>query len=501
MKANLYSTMLLAGAMLTSASAFAQPSASAPTPPELAKSKVVSIYSDAYTSTGFDFGEWGSGTAYASEKIGDADNVAKFTTTGLGYFGWQFATVNTAAMDKLHVDFYADAAFSVRVVPITGGPEVGQTVNVNAGEWTSVDLETKTFADGGANLGNVFQIKFDNVPSQTFYIDNVYFWSSSTDVDTEAPTDFTATLAESAFTSVTLACKATDNSGAVEFVVADEAKGYTKTVGGVSGETTTVTLDGLTAGTDYNFTVKARDAEGNECADVVTIATSTVALPEPAIKASLPAANVLSIYCDAYAPATSFAIGGWGQSTTVTYLQLADDDQAMYLEKFNYLGLELNGNVPAFDASDMHYLHIDVYPLTLTKLQITPIWGGEKLVDCGELTAGEWNTVVVPLTSFDGIRLDNIYQLKFVGQPDGTAKTLIDNIYFASDNDSSVAALTAGKLTFAANVLRGEADQRIVVCNAMGQIVATGSEISTNGWQPGLYIARQGAETLKFIVK
>ena len=187
MKANLYSIVLMAGAMISSVNAFAQPTASAPTPPELAKSKVISIYSDAYASTGFEFGVWGSGTTYAPEKIGDTDNVAKFTTTDLGYFGWQFGKVNTAAMDKLHVDIYGDAAFSVRVVPITGGAEVGQTIEVSAGKWTSVDLDTKVFADGGANLANVYQIKFDNVKSQTFYIDNVYFWSTSTDVDTEAP--------------------------------------------------------------------------------------------------------------------------------------------------------------------------------------------------------------------------------------------------------------------------------------------------------------------------
>ena len=503
MKANLYSIVLMAGAMISSVNAFAQPTTSAPTPPELAKSKVISIYSDSYASTGFEFGDWGSGTAYAPEKIGDTDNVAKFTTTALGYFGWGFKNVNTAAMDKLHVDIYADAAFSVRVVPITGGKEVGQTIDVSAGKWTSVDLETKTFADGGANLANVYQIKFDNVPSQTFYVDNVYFWSTSTDVDTEAPAGLTATLVESAFTSVTLSCKATDNSGAVEFVVADEAKGYNKTAGGVSGEATTVVLDGLTAGTDYNFTVKARDAEGNECADVATIVASTAALPEPANKASLPDSKVISIFCDEYTPACPFGIGGWGQSTKVSYLQLAADDQAIYLENFNYLGFELNNNVPAFDASDMLYLHLDIYPLTLTKLQVTPIWGAEKLVDCGELTAGKWNTIVLPLTSFDGIRLDNIYQIKFVGQPDGTAKALLDNIYFATEDSSGVASMAADKLTYADGTLRGASDARIVVCNVMGQVVANtvATEIPTAGWQPGLYIARQGNAVVKFVVK
>ena len=92
----------MAGAMISSVNAFAQPTTSAPTPPELAKSKVISIYSDAYASTGFDFGEWKSGSTYALEKIGDTDNIAKFTTTDLGYFGWEFSKVNTE-IGRAHV--------------------------------------------------------------------------------------------------------------------------------------------------------------------------------------------------------------------------------------------------------------------------------------------------------------------------------------------------------------------------------------------------------------
>lgn len=47
------------------------------------------------------------------------------------------------------------------------------------------------------------------------------------------------------------------------------------------------------------------------------------------------------------------------------------------------------------------------------------------------------------------------------------------------------------------------ADARIVVCNVMGQMVANteATEVSTAGWQPGLYIARQGNAVVKFVVK
>ncbi len=279
MKANLYSIVLLAGAMISSVNAFAQPTTSAPTPPELAKSKVISIYSDAYASTDFKFGEWESGSTYALEKIGDTDNVAKFTTTDLGYFGWEFSKVNTAAMDKLHVDVYGDAAFSVRVVPITGGAEVGQTIEVSAGKWTSVDLDTKVFADGGANLANVYQIKFDNVKSQTFYIDNVYFWSTSTDVDTEAPAWVSDPTVAANSTSATISVNANDNvSTTLTYEVSKAADFATleATVNGKANEATEIALKGLSPKTDYTYYVRVKDMAGN-VGDVKTVTFTTTA--------------------------------------------------------------------------------------------------------------------------------------------------------------------------------------------------------------------------------
>ncbi len=279
MKANLYSIVLMAGAMISSVNAFAQPTTSAPTPPELAKSKVISIYSDAYASTDFKFGVWDSGSTYALEKIGDTDNVAKFTTTDLGYFGWEFSKVNTAAMDKLHVDVYGDAAFSVRVVPITGGTEVGQTIEVSAGKWTSVDLDTKVFADGGANLANVYQIKFDNVKSQTFYIDNVYFWSTSTDVDTEAPAWVSDPTAVASSTSATISVNANDNvSTTLTYEVSETADFATleATVNGKANEATEIALKGLSPKTDYKYYVRVKDMAGNVGA-VKTVTFTTTA--------------------------------------------------------------------------------------------------------------------------------------------------------------------------------------------------------------------------------
>lgn len=62
------------------------------------------------------------------------------------------------------------------------------------------------------------------------------------------------------------------------------------------------------------------------------------------------------------------------------------------------------------------------------------------------------------------------------------------------DNNSAYLDLRPNGTT-----LRTTAASRIVVCNVMGQMVANTEvpEVSTVGWQPGLYIARQGNAVVK----
>lgn len=67
------------------------------------------------------------------------------------------------------------------------------------------------------------------------------------------------------------------------------------------------------------------------------------------------------------------------------------------------------------------------------------------------------------------------------------------------DNNSAYLDLRPNGTT-----LRTTAASRIVVCNVMSQMVANteAPEVSTAGWQPGLYyIARQGNAVVKFVVK
>ena len=94
------------------------------------------------------------------------------------------------------------------------------------------------------------------------------------------------------------------------------------------------------------------------------------------------------------------------------------------------------------------------------------------------------------------IRMKNLFTIIAASLLLGTASMAVEHT--GIDNNSAYLDLRPNGTT-----LRTTAASRIVVCNVMGQMVANteATEVSTAGWQPGLYIARQGNAVVKFVVK
>lgn len=143
----------------------------APAAPTYAGYQVHAAYSATYNAD-CNFGEWGSGTAYTQEEFGK-----KYVTTGLGYFGLEFTGMDCSEMEALHLDVWAANDITFRVVPIHGGAEVGVTVNVQGQQWNAIDIALSEFA-GVENWSNVYQIKIDNASNLTFWLNNVYFYTT-----------------------------------------------------------------------------------------------------------------------------------------------------------------------------------------------------------------------------------------------------------------------------------------------------------------------------------
>lgn len=414
-----------------SAVAMADPTA-APAAPTYPADQVKAVYSATY-SADCNFGEWGSGTTLTQTEYGK-----KYVTTNLGYFGLEFTGLNCSKMESLHADVWSDADMSMRFVPIHGGAEVGVTKQIKGGEWNAIDIALSEFA-GVTNWTNVFQIKIDNVGNQTFWLNNIYFYTTQApDADTEAPTGLTASLVSASYFSATIKAKANDNSGIVVFQVMNgETKMVDKTA--VSGTETTFAVPGLKADTEYNLTIVATDEAGNKAAETVALAVRTLAAPAAAPVPTAAAANVLSLYSDAYPVAEGVGryMGSWGQSTVETEGELATGNKALLYTTANYLGWE----GVKVDATNYPQMHMDIYVEAAGTIKFTPIWGGEALKTIN-LVAG-WNAIDLDLVKdFAGINLANIYQLKWADMP---ATCWMDNVYFYKNVESALGNTTVAE--------------------------------------------------------
>ncbi len=143
----------------------------APAAPTYAAYQVHAVYSATYNAD-CNFGEWSSGTQYTQEEFGK-----KYVTTGLGYFGLEFTGMDCSEMEALHLDVWAANDITFRVVPIHGGTEVGVTVNVQGQQWNAINIALSEFA-GVENWSNVYQIKIDNASNLTFWLNNIYFYTT-----------------------------------------------------------------------------------------------------------------------------------------------------------------------------------------------------------------------------------------------------------------------------------------------------------------------------------
>jgi len=452
--------------------AFAQPSAGAPTPPTRTAAKVISFFSDAYTNvTGINFNpNWGQSTVVSTIQVG-TDNVLKYAS--LNYQGTEFPSVNALTMNKLHIDVWTADGTTLQITPISTGPKekLITLTPLNKNAWNSYDLDLTQFT--GVVTSDIFQFKI--VGNGTVYLDNLYLYDNTATVDTQAPTAFTVVKGAVTSDAVELLLNATDNSGAVNFEI---TYGTTVlTVGGISGVQKSYQVTGLLGGTDYSFSIVAKDVTGNTSANTEVITAKTAASIPAAPTPSRPASSVISIYSDAYTNvANTNFFPGWGQATVGTQVQLATGNFSLKYASLNYQGIEFGSHV---NAGAMTKLHFDVYTENETALQVTPISPGkELLVAVTPLVLNTWNSVDMDLTAFTGVVMTDVFQIKFVGS--GGKTVIVDNIYF-HDGTTAVSKVNADKtiqifpsaVTDKFTVKSEKEINEVIVRNLVGQTVKT----------------------------
>lgn len=168
-----------------------QPIASAPTQPGRQESDVISIFSSRYTDVpGTDYfpnwGQEGQGSSWALFDL-NGDEILQYIN--LSYQGIALAdgtTIDVSAMEYLHLDVWtANESMRLETSLINNPADVTEKPvwrDLNAGEWTSIEIPLSEYTDQGLTISEIFQMKFVGEPwaEGTVFIDNIYFYREST---------------------------------------------------------------------------------------------------------------------------------------------------------------------------------------------------------------------------------------------------------------------------------------------------------------------------------
>ncbi len=242
-------------------------------------------------------------------------------------------------------------------------------------------------------------------------------------------------------------------------------------------------------------------------APIVNPNEPTVAAPTPTI----PAANVISMFSNAY---TNVGVDTWRtvwSAADLTDLQIAGNDTKKYAN-LNFVGIETTG-ANLIDASTMNFFHLDVWTPNMTAFRVKLVdFGADAAFGGGDDTEHElsftptlsgWNTYEIPMTDFTGLlNRNHIAQLIFSGNPAGAGIAFVDNVYFstvslATDRfETTTAAVYPNPTHSALNISADKSIESIAVFNLLGQQVLYAqpqnptTTLDISSFQEGVYLVK-----------
>ena len=249
--------------------------------------------------------------------------------------------------------------------------------------------------------------------------------------DSEKPVMGDASLASKTWNSAIINVAATDNKGVTAYYIAELAAEYVATEG-------KITIEGLTAATDYTFHIKAKDAAGNISDNQAEVSFTTDAHSLVPTTAALvptwPANQVKSIYSDSYSLAPAYIesyIACWWDCPTMT-------EEAISENHYLHYDLYRNGMIGAQFAetsmSLMEKIHIDIWASAAGSVTFRPITvGGPNTPKTLNLAAQQWNSFDIDLSEFVGHDWSKVFQFAIEGYQDGGLvgeHISVDNIFF-----------------------------------------------------------------------
>ena len=210
---------------------------------------------------------------------------------------------------------------------------------------------------------------------------------------------------------------------------------------GVIGDPNNTNIEFLVVFPDFN----ARTGETVSYFDGITlnaaggstgVTAPTTAAPAPSVSA----ANVISMFSDAY---TNVTVDTWRTDWSQANLEdvmIAGNATKKY-GALDFVGIETT--TTTIDASGMTHFHTDVWSADFDSFSIKLVdFGANGVYDGGgddvehqiNITApakGQWVSLDIPLSDFTGLTTrGHIAQLIYVGTPTGANTVYVDNVYF-----------------------------------------------------------------------
>jgi hypothetical protein len=185
---------------------------------------------------------------------------------------------------------------------------------------------------------------------------------------------------------------------------------------------------------NYNVKVVAKNA-GTETVEKVTavVISKLIAAPVPTVAAD----KVINLFSDAYTNPTV----NWRTDWSVATLKdiTINGNNAKEYSALDFVGIEPAAKI---NATTMTHFHLDVWSADFTKFKVKLVdWGADGAYAGGDdkeheiifdvPKKEEWVSLDILLSDFANLSTrGNIAQIILAAEPTGTAKIVIDNMYF-----------------------------------------------------------------------
>ena len=338
----------------------------------------------------------------------------------------------TKQMEKLHLAVWAKESVENAKIQVYSGGWQSATKNLTGGQWNVFDIALDEFS---SPLVDAYALKVVNESGAALgteiYITDVFFYNEGTKpMLTASIVSHTGTSVDLKMSSYKSASATTD---AISYTIAWTGDGN-KVVNKANGDEFTETIDGLTQGNTYTFSITAKD-DNNVVSDAkeltVTLTVPPTSVPYPSQDNS----NVISVYSQKFGDITGLAYGGNWTNTE----EVIDGSKTRKIEKLVYG----NFSFTSTDMSTMEKLHFDVYPMeNMPQIGLRVQGVGLDSHYKKVLTLGTWNSFDIDLSKDLGLtttQLENINNIQIVSDingsggninGDGTGSFYIGNVYF-----------------------------------------------------------------------